>query len=98
MAYKLDFLDSALAEWVKLDKSIRDPLQKKLERRLESPQIENEALSGKLAGHYKIRHDKSGYRLIYFVDQDCVVVTAVGKRAGKAAYLAAISRLPDLLG
>ena len=46
MSYKLRFHELALAEWQKLDNSIREPLKKKLAERLENPRILASALSG----------------------------------------------------
>ncbi len=39
MTYKLDFLEEALAEWNKLNPSIKQPLKKKLIKVLENPRI-----------------------------------------------------------
>jgi len=39
MNYKLDFLEEALAEWNKLNPSIKQPLKKKLIKVLENPRI-----------------------------------------------------------
>ncbi len=46
MSYRLRFHELALAEWHKLDRSIRDPLKKKLAERLENPRVPASALSG----------------------------------------------------
>ena len=42
MTYKLDFLEEALAEWNKLNPSIKQPLKKKLIKVLENPRIPKE--------------------------------------------------------
>ena len=39
MTYKLDFLEEALAEWNKLNPSIKQPLKRKLIKVLENPHI-----------------------------------------------------------
>ena len=46
MTYKLDFLEEALAEWNKLNPSIKQPLKKKLIKVLENPRIPKNKLSG----------------------------------------------------
>jgi mRNA interferase RelE/StbE len=81
MSYKLRFHELALAEWRKLDGSVREPLKKKLAERLENPRVPAAALSG-MADCYKIKMRSLGYRLVYRVDDDIVYVTviAVGKR------------------
>ena len=94
MSYKLRFHALALAEWRKLDGSVREPLKKKLAERLITPRIPAAALSG-MADCYKIKQRSLGYRLIYRVDDDVVFVTviAVGKREKNQVYAAAKNRL-----
>jgi mRNA interferase RelE/StbE len=97
MTYKLEFDVDALKEWHALDKSVRQPLLKKLVKRLESPHVPNECLHGALAGLYKIKDNKSGYRLVYGVEDDRVVVyvLAVAKRDKLEVYRIAQERLRD---
>ena len=94
MSYKLRFHALALAEWRKLDGSVREPLKKKLAERLITPRIPAAALSG-MADCYKIKQRSLGYRLIYRVDEDVVFVSviAVGKRKKNQVYAAAKNRL-----
>ena len=87
MSFELAFLEEALAEWRKLDGSIRTQLKKKLAERLQAPRIP----SAKLSGHpdrYKIKLRTVGYRLVYEVrdEQVLVIVIAVGKRDRNAIY------------
>ena len=92
--YGLDFKKSALEEWNALDRSIQERFKKKLDRRLESPRLAADALSGNLSGCYRLKDSSSGYRLIYkVVDHEIVVlVLAVGKRERRQAYRAAAFR------
>ena len=94
MSYKLRFHELALAEWKRLDGSVREPLKKKLEERLDNPRVPSAALSG-MPDCYKIKLRRIGYRLVYRVDDDVIVVTVigVGKREKLKAYEAAQSRL-----
>lgn len=94
MSYKLRFHALALAEWRKLDGSVREPLKKKLAERLITPRMPAAALSG-MADCYKIKQRSLGYRLIYRVDEDVVFVSviAVGKREKNQVYAAAKNRL-----
>ncbi|SEJ38746.1 mRNA interferase RelE/StbE [Azotobacter beijerinckii] len=72
MTYSLEFLPSALKEWKKLGHTVREQLKKKLRERLQLP---------KVPGHYKIKLRAPGYRLVYRVeDERVVVVVAVSKR------------------
>ena len=98
MSYKLRFHELALAEWKKLDGSVREPLKKKLEERLDNPRIPSAALSG-MADCYKIKLRQIGYRLVYRVDDNVVFVTVVGigRRDRQKVYAAAQSRLRQAL-
>lgn len=93
MTYELGFLDEALTEWRKLDGSIREQFKRKLAERLVTPRVP----AAKLSGHpdrYKIKLRSVGYRLVYEVRDErlIVVVVAVGKRERNAVYLAAARR------
>jgi mRNA interferase RelE/StbE len=46
MSYSLEFKESALKEWKKLDGGIRDQFKRKLAERLERPRVESARLSG----------------------------------------------------
>jgi len=93
MTYELGFVDEALAEWRKLDGSIREQFKKKLAERLDSPRVPDARLSGH-PDRYKIKLRSVGYRLVYEVrdEQLIVVVVAVGKRERSAVYRAATRR------
>jgi mRNA interferase RelE/StbE len=87
MTYRLKFLPSAKKEWDKLDNSIKAQFKKKLEFCLENPHIPANKLCD-FDSAYKIKLRSSGYRLVYEVDdQDIVVfVIAVGKRENNVVY------------
>ena len=94
MSYKLRFHALAWAEWQKLDRSVQAPLKKKLLERLHTPRIASAALSG-MPDCYKIKLRQQGYRLVYRVEDEAIVVTviAVGKRDKNAVYAAAGRRV-----
>lgn len=87
MSYELDFDERALKEWKKLHPTLRDQFARKLKERLENPRVPGDALSGK-PDRYKIKLRKSGYRLVYRVEDDVLVVLviAIGKREGGEVY------------
>ena len=93
MTYELASLDAALKEWRKLDSNTRDQFKKKLAERLANPRVPAAKLSGS-SDRYKIKLRSSGYRLVYEVrdDQLVVVVVAVGKREREAVFKAAEKR------
>lgn len=93
MNYSLAFAESALEEWRKLAPPIRDQFKKKLAGRLEQPRVPSATLHN-LPDCYKIKLRSVGYRLVYQVNDEIVVVTAiaVGKRDKQAVYGAAAKR------
>ena len=93
--YRLKFLPAALDEWNALDGSIKAVLKKLLQKRLEQPRVPGAELHGDLRDCYKIKLLKQGYRLVYRVEDDVLVVLvlAVAKREDMAVYRAAIERL-----
>ncbi|WP_248916109.1 type II toxin-antitoxin system RelE family toxin [Pseudomonas moorei] len=93
MTYKLEFLPSARKEWDKLGHTLREQFKTKLAERLELPRIPADALHG-MPDCYKIKLKSSGYRLVYEVIDDRVVVAvvAVGKRERSEVYERAKNR------
>ena len=94
MSYRLKFVTPALSEWNRLDGSVKEPLRKLLKKRLASPHVPGARLHGDLSNCYKIKLLKQGYRLVYTViDEEVVVlVLSVDKREGDSAYEAAKKR------
>lgn len=94
MTFELEFDPRALKEWKKLGDTPRQQFQKKLAKVLEQPRIEANRLHG-LPDCYKIKLRASGYRLVYQVQDERVVVfvVAVGKREREQVYLDAGSRM-----
>jgi mRNA interferase RelE/StbE len=93
MTYEIEFLPSALKEWKRLDSNTREQFRKKLRERCENPRVPSAKLSG-AKDRYKIKLRSVGYRLVYEVVDDrlVVLVIAIGKSEGSAAYVAAQSR------
>ena len=93
MRFELGFLEEALKEWGKLDSSTREQFKAKLSERLENPRVPTAKLSGQ-KDRYKIKLRSVGYRLVYEVRDNelIVVVVAVGKRERNAVYKAAAGR------
>jgi len=92
--YKLEFLPSATKEWNKLGAPVRLQFTKKLRERLDNPRVPAARLS-EMPDCYKIKLRSAGYRLVYRVEDDRVVVAviAVGKRDHDDVYIAAAKRL-----
>lgn len=94
MTYKLVFKDEAVKEWRKIDDSIKQQFKKKLKERLENPHVASAKLSG-MKNCYKIKLASAGYRLVYEVrDNELVVsVVTVGKRERNQVYKIAMKRV-----
>ncbi|MCU0070677.1 type II toxin-antitoxin system RelE/ParE family toxin [Pseudomonas koreensis] len=93
MTYELEFSEKAWKEWKKLDANLKEPLKKKLQERLENPHVPADRLRG-LGGAYKIKLRNVGYRLVYRVKDEVLIVTviAIGKRERGDVYKIAIER------
>jgi len=81
MSYKLAFTKKALKEWKKLDDTTRRQFKKKLMERLEEPHVPASSLHS-MPDCYKIKLRNAGYRLVYQVDDETVLVEVitVGRR------------------
>ena len=92
--FRLLFKQDAQKEWVNLDSTIREQFKKKLKKRLLSPRVEPDRLNG-MKDCYKIKLRSAGYRLVYEVrDQELIVsVVAIGKRERNEVYKTAIKRI-----
>jgi len=93
--YRLKFVPDAWREWQALDGSIKQALKPLLAKRLQNPHVPGSLLHRELAGCYKIKLLKQGYRLVYMVEDDVlfVLVLSVGKREDNAVYRAAAKRI-----
>lgn len=84
MIYELEFSEKAWKEWKKLGSNLREQFKKKLQERLVNPHVPADRLHG-LGNAYKIKLRSAGYRIVYRVKDEVLIVTviAVGKkRAG----------------
>ncbi len=93
MTYELEFSEKAWKEWRKLGSELREQFKNKLVERLANPHVPAARLKG-LSNAYKIRLRSAGYRLVYRVRDEVLVVTviAVGKRQGGDVYRQALKR------
>ena len=94
MTYSLEFHEDALKEWNDLDGSIKSQFKKQLEKRMENPHVPSARLSNDLVDCYKIKLQKIGYRLVYEVIDNrlVIIVLSVGRRDGLQAYIKASKR------
>ena len=94
MTFSLRFDKRALKEWNKLDAVVKAQFKKKLAERLDQPELKGFKLSG-AENCYKIKLRAAGYRLVYQVinNEVVVLVLAVGKRERNAVYKSALNRI-----
>jgi mRNA interferase RelE/StbE len=91
--YRLTFLRDAKKEWDKLGASVRDQFARKLRERLKHPRVPSARLRD-MPDCYKIKLRSAGYRLVYRVHDDRIVVqiVAVGRRDRNLVYKIAAGR------
>ncbi|OBR18218.1 addiction module antitoxin [Acinetobacter baumannii] len=73
MSYELEFSKTALKKFDKLNPQIAEQFIRKLEAILDNPKIPKNKLRGSV-DLYKIKLKSAGYRLLYQVKDDVVVV------------------------
>lgn len=93
-SYRLTFLRDAKKEWDKLGGNVRQQFERKLAEVLQEPHRPAARLSG-MRDCYKIKLHDAGYRLVYRVFDDRIVVqvVAVGRRDRNTVYKIAAGRL-----
>lgn len=94
MSYIIEFILSAEKEFRKLSLDLRKQFVEKLKERSENPRVESAKLRG-MKDCYKIKLRNAGYRLVYQVIDERIVikVVAVGKRERNEIYQKAQLRL-----
>ena len=94
MIYTVKFREEALKEWHNLDKTIQQQFANKLKKCTDNPHIESARLRG-MKDCYNIKLGSSGFRLVYEVIDDVLIVAvvAVGKRDRSEVYNLASDRL-----
>lgn len=85
--FSVEWDPKALKELRKLDGAIRLQFLRKLQERQTGPRVPGDALHG-LKDCYKIKLRGAGYRLVYRVEDERIVilVLAIGKRERSSVY------------
>lgn len=76
MTYELEFKEKALKKFDKLNPQIAEQFIRKLEALIENPKIPKNKLSGSV-DLYKIKLRSAGYRLVYQVIDEKVVILVI---------------------
>ncbi|WP_435954804.1 type II toxin-antitoxin system RelE family toxin [Dryocola sp. BD626] len=94
MSYTVKFREDAVKEWKRLDRTVQQQFAKKLKKLIENPHIPSARLHD-LKNCYKIKLRASGFRLVYEVIDNVLLITviAVGKRERSEVYEMARTRL-----
>lgn len=92
-SYAIHFTKTSLKEWKKLGKTVQEQFKKKLKERRQSPHIVSAQLSNDLAGCYKIKLRSAGYRLVYQVKDDVLVIVVIAVDKRETVYETAQDRL-----
>lgn len=97
--YRLVFDSRAKKDWDRLDNAARSRFKKKLKERLLNPKVASAKLRD-MPNCYKIKLVSLGYRLVYQVQDNRVVVLviAIGRREDQEAYDKAAAALARLGG
>ncbi len=98
MTYRLQFVSKAQKEWGKLGQTLKEQFKHKLAERLKNPNVPKAKLDGPY-NLYKIKLRQSGYRMIYQVREEEVIVLIlkIGKRNKSAVYQNIEDRLREFL-
>ena len=97
--YRIEFARAAAREWQRLDASLKSQLDKKLREIARNPHIASARLKGH-PGAYRIKARSAGYRVIYKVQDNILIVfvVAIGKRERGEVFDTGLRRLQDLFG
>lgn len=74
MTYELKFIPSAKKEWDKLDNSVKQMFKKAILKRLDNPFILSSKLKNLPIECYKIKLRTAGYRLIYTIENNELIL------------------------
>lgn len=93
--YEVYCIKHAYKEWESLNHSIKAQFLKKLQKLIIEPRIDKNHLRGDLSNCYKIKLKRAGYRLVYQVIDEKVIllIWSVDKRENSDVYDEAVRRV-----
>lgn len=92
--YKIHFTETSLKEFKKLGATIQAQFKKKLKTLQSNPHIPSAKLHGDLSNCYKIKLRSAGYRLVYEVKDDILIIVVIAVAKRQTIYDTAKERLP----
>ncbi|MFJ1626417.1 type II toxin-antitoxin system RelE family toxin [Marinilactibacillus psychrotolerans] len=96
MVYKVEFIEEAIQDFKKLDRSQQILIRKSILKIEKYGMQVGEALRGELAGCRKLKHKKAGLRVVFRETKnglEIIQILAIGKRSDKEVYKSATKRL-----
>jgi len=101
MAYKVEFLPEAGQEFEALDGSLKKLAAKQIDKLAERPELGEplgKRLGSDLTGYRKIYFGKKGYRIVYEIQHQklIILIIGIGKREREEIYKEVAQRLGRL--
>lgn len=96
MVYKVEFIEEAIQDFKKLDRSQQILIRKSILKIEKYGMQVGESLRGELAGCRKLKHKKAGLRVVFRETKkglEIIQILAIGKRSDKEVYKSATKRL-----
>ncbi|API88042.1 addiction module toxin RelE [Marinilactibacillus sp. 15R] len=96
MVYKVEFIEEAIQDFKKLDRSQQILIRKSILKIEKYGMQVGEALRGELSGCRKLKHKKAGLRVVFRETKkglEIIQILAIGKRSDKEVYKSATKRL-----
>lgn len=92
--YKIHFTETSLKEFKKLGATVQAQFKKKLKALQTNPHIISAKLHSDLANCYKIKLRSAGYRLVYQVKDDMLIIIVIAVAKRQTIYDTVTERLP----
>ncbi|SJN25040.1 hypothetical protein FM115_03205 [Marinilactibacillus psychrotolerans 42ea] len=96
MVYKVEFIEEAIQDFKKLDRSQQILIRKSILKIEKYGMQVGEDLRGELSGCRKLKHKKAGLRVVFRETKNglgIIQILAIGKRSDKEVYKSATKRL-----
>ncbi|MFL2072868.1 type II toxin-antitoxin system RelE family toxin [Marinilactibacillus psychrotolerans] len=96
MVYKVEFIEEAIQDFKKLDRSQQILIRKSILKIEKYGMQVGEDLRGELSGCRKLKHKKAGLRVVFRETKkglEIIQILAIGKRSDKEVYKSATKRL-----
>lgn len=96
MVYKVEFIEEAIQDFKKLDRSQQILIRKSILKIEKYGMQVGEDLRGELSGCRKLKHKKAGLRVVFRETKkglEIIQILAIGKRSDKEVYKSVTKKL-----